>query len=138
MRWWRPSLLAAAALALALAACTRGGPESPPPAPASQQTPTPGAAQPTPAPALPGGAVCIETVVIQDGRAAPETLNVTAPCVVLFSNRGESVAQIQGHDFLLGEMAKDQSWAHTYKEPGAFEYVDIRNAGIRGRVIVRR
>ncbi len=44
-------------------------------------------------------------------------------CVVMFTNRGAAIHQIQGPDFLLGEIGKDQSWAHTYATPGNFDLV---------------
>jgi len=72
----------------------------------------------------------------------PPRLTVKAPCAVLFTNRDDSVVQIQGADspqgFLLGEMAKDQSWAHTYKDPGEFEYFNTKNPSMRGVVVVQR
>lgn len=75
----------------------------------------------------------------------PSRLTVKAPCAVLFTNRDDAVVQIQGNDvsapggsFILGEMGKDQSWAHTYKEPGEFEYWNTKNPSMKGVVLVQR
>lgn len=84
-------------------------------------------------------------VTIREGRLVPSRLTVKAPCAVLFTNRDDAVVQIQGNDvsapggsFILGEMGKDQSWAHTYKEPGEFEYWNTKNPSMKGVVLVQR
>ena len=104
-------------------ACTGETRSSPP-------TPTPLGGQPAPAP-------CVDSIVIKDGRPAPERLVIRPNCAVLFTNRDEAVVQIQGHDFLLGEMGRDQSWAHTYREAGVFEYFDAKDPRVRGTVVVQ-
>ena len=81
--------------------------------------------------------ICIESIEIRDGKIARPRLVVKAPCAVLFTNRDDAVVQIQGHDFLLGEMGKDQSWAHTYRDPGQFEYFNAKDPSLRGAVLVQ-
>lgn len=134
MRWWYPTIILCLTGLLALTACTRAAPAGQ----AASPTVTPSAVSSTDTSIPPGSQICIETVVIQGGKITPETLTVKAPCVVLFSNRDDAVQQIQGHDFLLGEMGKDQSWAHTYKDPGSFPWVSTKDPALKGRVIVQR
>ena len=136
--WLRRSAPLLAIGVLVLAACTRT-PQDAAPSPPNQQTrPMPGPAQQTPAAKAPTTIrLCMETVVIQNGALHPERLTVTPNCAVLFSNRDDAIVQIQGHDFLLGAMEKDQSWAHTYKEPGVFQYFNTKNPDQRGTVMVQ-
>lgn len=75
-------------------------------------------------------------MVIQDGKFTPDRFTVPRNCVLLFSNRDDTIEQIQGHNYLLGEMGKDQSWAHTYRDPGTFEFWSTKNSALRGTVTV--
>jgi len=125
-----------ALILLLLAACSGGSQDAPSPQP-------PAAPQPA---ALPGGEqYCVEGITIRQGQLAPPRLTVKAPCAIMFTNRDDDVVQIQGNDtsapdgiFLLGEMGKDQSWAHTYKDPGEFEYWNTKNPSMKGIVAVVR
>ena len=133
LRWWHPMIIVYLAGLLVFSACTRATPEGQ----AALPTVAPNATAAAPTSIAPLSQICIETVVIQGGKVIPETLTVKAPCVVLFSNRDDAVHQIQGHDFLLGEIGKDQSWAHTYNDPGSFPYLSTKDPALRGRVIVQ-
>lgn len=84
--------------------------------------------------------MCVDGITIRDGKVTPDRLVVKAPCAVLFTNRDDPVVQIQGQDatpFTLGEMGKDQSWAHTYKNPGQYEWFNTKDPALRGTVVVQ-
>lgn len=125
-------------LVLLFIGCTREPAAAATPRPAPS---TPAAQQPAQQPTSATTSVCIETIVIQDGKFIPASLTVPKNCAILFTNRSEPIVQIQGRDqpddFLLGEMGKDQSWAHTYKTPGEYEFLNTSNPSMRGKIIVR-
>ncbi|MEK7215006.1 MAG: hypothetical protein AAB289_05365 [Chloroflexota bacterium] len=75
---------------------------------------------------------------MREGKFAPERLAIPVNCAVLFTNRDDTLVQIQGHDFTLGEMSKDQAWAHTYKEAGSFEIFNAKNPTQRAAILVRQ
>lgn len=126
--------------AVLLAGCTREAPPSAATAPASTPQGAPAPRSPAPTATVSSSRICIETVVIKDGDLTPKTLTVPRNCVVMFTNRGDSIVQIQGRDgaedFVLGETGKDQSWAHTYKNPGGFEFFNTKDPTLRGKVTV--
>lgn len=127
--------------ALLLAGCTREAPPNATTAPASTPQGSPAQRSPAPTAAPSSAQVCIETVVVQGGKLVPATLTVPRNCVVMFTNRDDPVVQIQGRDgtedFLLGETGKDQSWAHTYKNPGESEFFNTKDPNLRGKVTVK-
>lgn len=126
-------LIGFATMVVLMAACGRGAampPASPAASPAQQPSPV---AAPTQQPGQP----CIESMVMREGKFAPVRLVIRTNCAVLFTNRDEALIQIQGHDFTLGEMGKDQAWAHTYKEPGSFEIFNTNNPAQRAAVVVQ-
>lgn len=134
----RPAIIVSLLLFLLVMGCTRepAAATTPRPVPATQPVQEP-AQQPTSA----ATSICIETIVIQDGRFIPASLTVPKNCAIMFTNRSEPVVQIQGkdqpEDFLLGEMGKDESWAHTYKTPGEYEFMNTSNPSMRGKITVR-
>ena len=126
--------------AVLLASCTREMPPSAATTPASTPQGAPTQRSPAPTATVSSSRICIETVVIQDGKLIPATLRVPRNCVVMFTNRGDSIVQIQGRDgaedFLMGQTGKDQSWAHTYKNAGEFEFFNTKDSTLRGKVTV--
>jgi len=134
----RSAILVSLFLVLLITGCARESVAATTPRPAPSTPPAqPPAPQPTPATA----SICIETIVVQDGRFIPASLTVPKNCAIMFTNRSEPIVQIQGkdqpEDFLLGEMGKDQSWAHTYKTPGEYEFMNTSNPSMRGKITVR-
>lgn len=117
-------------LALVALACTQESPRTNQPTSEPQTAPSPTATI----------GVCIESIVVQNGRFVPDHLVVPRNCAVLFTNRSDAVVQVHGKDspddFLLGEMGRDQSWAHTYKTPGEFELTNTKDPGMRAKVTV--
>ena len=131
-----PALLA---FLLVTTACAQEEVPQPTPSPTPPATATATIAAPLPTTtAVPGaGPICIETVTIEDGQLKPATLTVPMGCVVMFTNRGATIHQIQGPDFILGEIGKDQSWAHTYATPGNFEFWSTKDPALRGTITVQ-
>lgn len=134
----RSAIIVSLLLVLLVTGCTREPAAATTPRPAPS---TPSAQQPAQQPTPATTSICIETIVIQDGAFIPATLIVPKNCAIMFTNRSEPVVQIQGkdqpEDFLLGEMGKDQSWAHTYKTPGEYEFLNTTNPSMRGKITVR-
>ena len=134
----RPVTIVVLFLVLLATGCTRSAATGATPLPVTATPSVQQAAQqPTPA----AGSICIETVVVQDGKFIPANLTVPRNCAIIFTNRSEPIVQIQGRDqpedFLLGEMGKDQSWAHTYKTPGEYEFMNRGDSSMRGKITVR-
>lgn len=125
------------ALSLLAASLLLGG-CAPPPTPAARNTPpaataTPPAFAPTQQPGQP----CIESMVLRGGKWVPDRLVVKVNCAVLFTNRDDAPVQVQGPDFVLGEMAKDGAWARTFRDPGTFEIHNAKDPTQRATVIVQ-
>ncbi len=136
-----PSTLLAASLVLAACSGSTGTQPSASSAPAPSGAAT--ASSPGAGPAgqagsaAPSGDICVDSINFMNGKPTPDPLVVRPNCAVLFTNRDDTVIQIQSTDFQLGEIGKDQSWAHTYKEPGEYPYFNVKDPSVKGTVIVR-
>lgn len=132
----RNLLLLLSGALLLLAGCMRNPDGGSVGQPSNESRPPAGNLVPLPA-VPPPSQICVDTIVARDGKFIPERLVVPKNCAVMFTNRDDTVIQIQGHDFILGEMGKDESWAHTYKEPGTFPFFNAKSDTMRGTVVVQ-
>ena len=75
-------------------------------------------------------------VAVQNRKASPETLQVKAPCRILFTNRDEQPLQVMGPNFIIQALGKDESWVQTFREPGTIAWVDGNDPNVRGIIVV--